>query len=73
MQNSLGAASGQSPGKVPEYVCEKRGAPKGAAEHYFEESKPIFTKTQFALPTLFPPPSAQEGGQCWVGNEGRRL
>lgn len=35
--SSLGAASGQSPGKVPVGVCmygdEKRGAPKGAAEH----------------------------------------
>ena len=73
MQNSLGEASGQSPGKVPEYVCEKRGAPKGAAEHYFEEPKPILLKPSLLSPLCFPLPSAQEGSQCWLGNEGRRL
>lgn len=48
-------------------MCVRRGAPKGAAEHYFEEPKPIFTKTQFALPTLFPPAQCTGRGSVLGG------
>lgn len=44
MLNFQGVVSGQSPWKVPDYVCAyvRGSAAKGAAEHYFKEPKPIY-------------------------------